>query len=383
MISAYHTQLLRYYNSYLCNLVAGKPFEPFLLREEKVKPDTTPALHAAINLFQQYEKRANGYGWVIEWKEWNSKKLGRQKWPHRILVETEDDYIRLLNKTEEVADFKAQLQVLLNWQPAIRSVLLKRPAYVLDFKKDWAAIQQVTDILLQKDVSNFYIRSIPVPVHTKFIEDSANKQLITSILKVVAPNRFSETAQTLEQTLRLKRKPYLYPLRWLDMGLSRQYMYGMELTAVTAGWLRQCTWEIKEIWLVENETNLHILPGRKDAIAIFSKGKATYSLSDIALFDRARLYYWGDLDEEGFAMLNAMRDHYPHIISVFMDEKTLLQHVAEMGKQPSLYKINQLSLLNAEEQAAFNILKYHNGRLEQEKIRQDHMADFFKKLSMQ
>ncbi len=384
MISAYHTQLLRGYNSYLCCLIAGKPFAPVLLRGEKKKPVTTAALHEAIAQFQRYDKQLQGWGWRIEWEEWNSKKLGKQQWPKHIWVETEEDYIQLLNKSQEVADFKEQLQALLRWQLAIKSVLLKKPAYVLGCKKDWPAIQRVTDILLQTDVSHFYIRSIPVPVHTKFLEDATIKFLLAAILKAVAPDRFCNTADTLEELLQLRRKPNLYPLRWLDANLSKQYMYGMELTAVTARWLRECPWkDITEVWLVENETNLHMLPPRRGAIALFSKGKATHGLCDIPLLKRCRLYYWGDLDEEGFVMLHAMRGYYPHLLSVLMDEQTLLQHATEMAAQPSRYRIQQLPMLTTEEQAAFNILKYHNGRLEQEKVRQDYMADFFEKLLQQ
>lgn len=127
---------------------------------------------------------------------------------------------------------------------------------------------------------------------------------------------------------------------------------------------------------MENETNLYLIPERKNAIAIFSKGKATHSLKDVPLLVKAKLFYWGDLDEEGYKMLNAMHGYYPNNLqSVFMDEATLLQHAGEMGKQDAAYKTISLEHLTREEQAAFNILKYHNGRLEQERIRQDYVAE--------
>ncbi len=379
MIAAYQKQLLRFYSNYLRSLVAGSVFEPIILRGEKHKPDNTVDLHAAIKMFQRYEKSINGYGWQIEWQSWSSKKLGQQQWPARILVDTEDDYIALLGKQEEVAAFKDRLHSLLQWQPAIHPILEKHPLYLLQYADRWDDIVNVVNILLTKDVSGFYIRSIPVPVHTKFLEDSTNKLLITALLKAVAPDRYNAASASLDAMLGLKRKDYIFLLRWLDTDLAKRYMHGMELTGVTADWLRNSTWDINEVWLVENETNLHMLPPRPGAVAIFSRGKATHALKEIPLFHKVQLYYWGDLDEEGYRMLHAMHGFYPNLVSVFMDEATLLQHAAEMGKQ-SPYTIQSLSHLTKEETAAFNILRYHDGRLEQEKIRQDYMAEVLERM---
>lgn len=139
-------------------------------------------------------------------------------------------------------------------------------------------------------------------------------------------------------------------------------------------------WNVAEIWLVENETNLYLLPRRKEALAVFSRGYAMEGLKEIPLFRQTRLFYWGDLDEDGFIMLNRMRWHYPKLKSVFMGESTLINHAAEFDRQPANYKTaaNSLDLLTPTEKAAFNILKHHNGRLEQERIRQDYI---WKKLS--
>ena len=77
-----------------------------------------------------------------------------------------------------------------------------------------------------------------------------------------------------------------------------------------------------------------------------------------------------------------MHGYYPHNLqSVFMDETTLLRHAGEMGKQDAVYKTVSLEYLTREEQAAFNILKYHNGRLEQERIRQDYVVEVLGKIS--
>lgn len=341
---------------------------PIVLRGEKNKPATTVELHKAIQLFQQNEKRNNNKGWTIEWIDWTSKKFGKQKWPARIIVETESDYLFLLDKEKEVVAFKNQLQLLLSWQPLIQPLLHEKPERVLAFIDVWPNIKSVVDYLMKHNVTNHFIRSIPVPVHTKFIEKY--EAVIASILKQVDPEKYLPGQTGLEQMLSLRTKPHIYTMRWLDPYLSATYMHGMEVTGVTVNWLQQLNWNINEVWLVENETNLYVIPERKHAVAIFSRGYATQSLKEISLLKNATVYYWGDLDEDGFKMLNLMRGYYPHIKSLFMDEETLLQHANEMGVQ-SKYTTTYLPLLTPAEQAGFNILKHHDGRLEQERIRQD------------
>jgi len=378
MIAAFRQQLARYYKAYLKTTILGEPFSPIILRGEKNKPATMIDLQKAVALFLQNEKNKTRPGWSIEWTDWNSRIVGRQKWVSKIIVETEEDFVHLIQKEQEVIAFKNQLNVLLKWRPGVQSFLAEKPERILSFKEAWMDIQKVVDYLLAHDVTGHYVRSIPVPVHTKFIEDY--ESLILSLLKAIAPDRFTPAALSLEQALCLKLKPFLYSLRWLDDNMSEQLMHGMEFTGVTVDWLRKINWTIREVWLVENETNLYLIPPRKNAIALFSKGYAMSRLRDIPFFNTTKIYYWGDLDEDGYKMLNGMRAWYPHITSVFMDERTLVSHAKELVMQQAKYKTTLLPSLTPEEQAAFNILKHHNGRLEQERIRQDYITDGLRNL---
>lgn len=373
MIAAFRQQLERYYKAYLKATVLGAPFSPIILRGEKAKPATMADLQKTVALFLQNEKNETKRGWSIEWTDWNSKIVGRQKWVSKIIVETEEDFLHLIQMEQEVIAFKNQLNSLLKWRPGVRLFLAEKPERILNLKQAWKDIQKVVDYLLAHDVAGHYIRSIPVPVHTKFIE--THKPVILSLLKIIAPDKWVADSLSLEQALGLKSKPLLYTVRWLDPDISQELMHGMEFTGVTVDWLRRISWTIDEVWLVENETNLYLIPPRKNAIALFSRGYAMNQLKDIAFFNQAKMYYWGDLDEDGYKMLSGMRADYSHVVSIFMDEHTLLSHAAELVKQESIYKTGLLPFLTKEEQAAFNILKHHNGRLEQERIRQDYIRD--------
>jgi hypothetical protein len=377
MIRVFQQQLERWYKAYLEAVIMDRPFSVIVLRGEKNKPRSTADLQKAVFMFQQHEKNGQRRGWKIEWIDWSSRIVGKQKWISRVIVETEEDFLYLLQKEKESAEFKDQLQVLLKWQPGIRNFLAQNPGRILNLKGVWNDLQKVVDYLLAHDVTGRYIRNIPVPVHTKFIE--GYKPLILSMLKAIAPHRFNSAASSLEQALGLKSKPLLYMVRWLDKDMAGQLMHGMEFTGVTVDWLQQISWTIDEVWLVENETNLYLIPPRKNAIALFSRGYAMSQLKDIPFFNKAKIYYWGDLDEDGYKMLNGIRAWYPHVISIFMDEHTLVSHAVELVTQDAIYRTGLLPFLTHEEQAALNILMHRNGRLEQERIRQDYII---KKLTM-
>jgi len=176
---SYSIQLQKAYKSLLRNIILEKPFYPIQLRGGKNKPTTTADLHKVTESFLRFEKKGEMPGWKIEWEAWQSRKLGNQRWPASISIETEADLLFLLNKSEEVDFFRLQLQQLLQWNHHIAGWLAGQPAAVLEWKSRWKNICAVLDYLLQHDVANYYIRSLPVPVHTKFIEQ--NEPILLSL----------------------------------------------------------------------------------------------------------------------------------------------------------------------------------------------------------
>lgn len=231
---------------------------------------------------------------------------------------------------------------------------------------------QVVDHLLQHDVTGHYIRSIPLPVHTKFLEKY--DRVILSIIRHLSPERLlseTDSSATLESALGMKTKSELFTIRWLDTALAEKYTQGILVLSLPVDTLRAVEWDCSECWIVENETNLYLLPERKQACAVFSRGKALELLRDVNIFHNIRLFYWGDLDEDGFAMLARMRSHYPHLRSFCMDEDTLRLHQNEILEQTRAYKLPQVQGLTDDEAAAFMLLRQRKGRLEQERIQMD------------
>lgn len=373
MSDLFTPQLSKAYDQYLRSYVTGSGFEKILLRGGKQRPTTTADLHEAIRYFSLYEKSGDKKGWTIEWESWKSKRLGIQQWPAAISIDTPEDLLYLTGKQSEFATFSKTLESILQQKPLLRDWLAQNPGRVLLYKEEWAGILAVVDFLLINDVSDYYLRNIPVPVHTKFIE--TYKTVIWSILQYTDPVRFSDSDESFEKKMGLKPRPFFFTLRWLDESLAKINTNGIEVLGLSVEELRKLNWAPREIWVVENETALYMLPEIENGLAIWSKGKALSLLTHIPMFRNTNLYYWGDLDEEGFAMLNDFRAIYPHVKSRYMDIACITNHFPYLDIQPRIYRRDQLERLTSKEQEAFDLLVKKNGRLEQEKILMSYVND--------
>lgn len=373
MHEIFRNQLSNAYNQYLSNYILGNPYQKIMLRGGKQRPATTAALHEAVRFYCSLEKTTDRKGWTIEWESWKSKKLGTQQWPAAISIDSVEDLLYLTEKQQEFDEFTKTLRFILQQEPALSKWLAEKPERVLEYKEEWPGLFAVIDFLLANDVSEFYLRNIPVPVHTKFIE--TYKTIIWSILSFINPERFSINGQSFEQTIGVKPKPFLFTLRWLDRSMAESHANGIAVMGLAVEELRQLNWQPRAVWVVENETALYMLPENAGGLAIWSRGKALSLLNDIPMFNNTSLYYWGDLDEDGYAMLNDFRGLYPHVQSRFMDMACVNTHLPYLDIQPRMYRLKQLGQLTNKEQEAFDWLVKKNGRLEQERVLQSYVNE--------
>lgn len=375
----YFQQLEKKYPDYLKSIIVSETIFPFELRGGKDKPLSFSLFKEVIQSFLAHEKTNSKCGWTIEWKEWKDKNFGDQARPSVVKVETEADFLHLLQKEKEVTQFKQLLQQLIDWDPAIRTWLVENHKKILNEEKSWKGIRDVVDYLLHHDVSNYYIRSLPVPVHTKFIEQ--HEKVILSILKHLSPERFNIDAKNLQEALQLKAKQYLFTIKWLDPLLAKTYNIDIEVMGITLAGLLQLDNHVKEVWVVENETNLYLVPARKNALVIFGSGYTLNLLKNIPLFERVQLFYWGDLDVDGFNILHDCKKMYQHTVSVMMDIETVEYHQTEKVINVPIKENRILPLLNAKELAAFEHLAADKSRIEQEKLNQQYIHQYIQQLS--
>lgn len=126
------------------------------------------------------------------------------------------------------------------------------------------------------------------------------------------------------------------------------------------------------VLIVENKQTFLALPTLADAspptIALLGSGTAAHQLHALCWLNHTDITYWGDLDAAGFAILNAVRAHFPHTTSLLMDTATVttFQHLAVPDPGDGSATLTHLT---TEEQRAYRLL-FTAGRLriEQERI---------------
>lgn len=128
---------------------------------------------------------------------------------------------------------------------------------------------------------------------------------------------------------------------------------------------------VRRVFITENETNFLAFPHVREAIVIFGAGYGWEALARGRWLNDCTVYYWGDIDTHGFAILNQLRGQFAHVVSFLMDRETRNAHTAIWGVEdkPSLVDLPRLT---ADERALYDDLRSNRIRkglrLEQEQI---------------
>ncbi|NNM79961.1 MAG: DUF3375 family protein [Gallionella sp.] len=129
--------------------------------------------------------------------------------------------------------------------------------------------------------------------------------------------------------------------------------------------------KVSRVFITENEINFLVFPLIKDSLVIFGAGYGFEMLRQAQWLSRCQIYYWGDIDTHGFAILDQLRNQFSHTESFLMDKATLLKFepLWDVEEQQTLRDLPRLTL---DELALYNELRDNrirkNLRLEQERI---------------
>ena len=115
--------------------------------------------------------------------------------------------------------------------------------------------------------------------------------------------------------------------------------------------------------------NFLTFPEVLNGIAIWGKGFALESLKHATWLNNKEIYYWSDLDAQGFQMLSRLKSYFIQTKSFLMGGD-LLEIFGEFVVQGTPDKIEILGNLTESESMLFNSIKSQNLRLEQERIPQ-------------
>lgn len=304
-------------------------------------------------------------------KSVGGRHLGRTEIPARAVVESFDQAWRVLGlrgagaTRDDVAIFDTLLAASTHI-PAVTRWVIEHPLRALERADEWEAILAARDWLEWNRDRGLYLRQVDVPgVDTKLIE--RHRSVLAALLDVPASvTGFAEGLgfATKPSRVRMRFDPSLFGL---PPGITEAEFRLDELLALDP--------DIDTAIIIENEISYLSVPIPSRGVVLYGKGydaSVSASLSWLrGVNARGSVLYWGDIDTHGFAILNRVRAHLPHVRSVLMDRETLVQHEQRWGSEPTPTNATLPRLTDAEVGLYSDLVtdRYARAvRLEQERI---------------
>jgi len=320
---------------------------------------------------QRWTQQDGKQGLTLEWREINSREIGRNQLPAAALFRDRDQALAWIGKRQSGRDFDCLRAQILEPYPALGEWLERRPLRALALKQQWPLLLAVLDWLCEHPRPGIYIRQLELPgVDTKFIE--GHRKVLAELLdRVLDPGQIDDGARGLagfEQRYGFLTRPVQVRFRLLDPALS---LRGLRDLQVPAEDFARLELPVERVFITENEINGLAFPDLPGALVVFGLGYGLDSLKSARWLADTAIHYWGDIDTHGFAMLDQLRSYFPHTRSLLMDRSTLLAHETLWGCEPSPTR-KSLTRLKADEQALYEDLCRDSLapslRLEQERI---------------
>jgi hypothetical protein len=324
------------------------------------------AVQIAVSALRQDSLK---HGYSLTDKVINHQKLGEQKLPVAVVFASESDFLRYLGNSQAFTQFQRLSQHTLNHYPCLHAWLVRYPFKIMENAEIWQQLLAVCAYFVQHPQPDCYIRQLDITgVDTKFIE--ARKGLLSELLDKILP----ETARNMditgssnhgfERRYGLRYDPPTCRFRILDKRLA---LHGLTDLSLTIAEFKALDLAVKTVFIVENKINGLAFPDFPDAIVIFGLGYAVDLLAESQCLQTATVYYWGDLDTDGLAILSRLRGYFPQLTTLLMDEQTLDAFQNLWVTEPKSSAANPKNL-RADEQRLFQRLKMQAIRLEQERI---------------
>lgn len=370
------------YTAFLKAWLAGEAFFPLRI-QGRLASGSTPweALSPWIKQLSAGSKAEKGHGYTVHFgAPILTRQHGKQTLPQAIMVETQADFLPYIQKTKEFQQFVADVGLLRAALPQLAEWMQERPQAILDHAGDWPALIAVCQFMLQQPRPGQYIRELPVQVHSKFIE--GNKGILRELLdRLLEEAHIAADTPVFEERFGLRKPPITFRFRVLDPALRDALHLPSSDVSIPLEDLAQLPFQRPTVVVCENLMPFLTMPPIPNGVCIFGEGNAVSALATPWLAE-ATIWYWGDLDIQGFRFLAHLRHRYPHVQSMFMDQATLERYRA-FAVPGVVDGTGDPSGLSASELAAYHVLKQENLRLEQERVAHADVLAFLRARGLQ
>jgi len=310
----------------------------------------------------------------IVMREFRHRVLGSNAVPDEVWLDTLDHALALIGKQKDARRFASLVQLTREQHPVLLPWLEKRPLNALALADAWQRLLNVVSWLQSHPRPGIYLRQVDLAgVDSKFIE--ANRGVLSELLDLALPQDAIDASATgASQFCRrygFKDKPLRIRFRLLDARVALLPNGCEQDISLTQAAFEQLDLPLRRVFMTENEINFLAFPVMPGSLVIFGAGYGFEAFAGVAWLHQCDLYYWGDIDTHGFAILDQLRAHFSHAQSLLMDRETLLTHAEHWG-QESQPLLRDLPRLTPDETALFNDLRDNKlrvgVRLEQERI---------------
>jgi len=314
----------------------------------------------------------------LQWNAINHRVLGKQQLPCAVLLDSPQQAAGLIGKTQALKQFIDLFKRTGKYFDRLQAWLVKHPLKALDLAQEWHRLLDVCGWMVTHPNPRVYLRQVDVAgVDSKFIEK--HKRVLAEMFDLILPVYaidddfsgavgFARRFGFLDKPVMLRTRPLDDKIALLHSGGNQDVVMRAKAFAALDAYIFE---QVKSVFIVENEINYLAFPNIPEATLIFGSGYGFEALKRATWLQQCDVYYWGDLDTHGFAILNQLRVSFPDAQSFLMDQATMMNHQYAWGVEPKQEK-KDLQYLQPEEATMYDALRWNRLgdqlRLEQERI---------------
>jgi hypothetical protein len=314
-------------------------------------------------------KEVKGYGYSLTWEETNSRKHGLNRFPVEVWFQTQDDFLKLIQKTNEFRTLVRLVTTLRRELPGLETWIRNSWKMLMQEGDDLSHLIVLTKYMMQHPWPKCFPRELPLAIPTKLVE--RHEKLLGQWFDILLDHGALDHGRTRDFYARYgfrSLRPHR-AMRILDPSLQIAWQIRFEEFSLPDEEIGKLPSERVTAIIVENKTNLYSLPHLRNGVGICGAGNNAEELDSIGWFHKGCLVYWGDLDVEGFLILARLRRKLPHVESLMMDLETI-HEFEPLGTKGNRTTPSPPSQLTGAETDAFLYLRDRNLRIEQEHVTQ-------------